>query len=98
MTEGCWTVCTQLLVSVSPSEDSVGQFVALLERCHGHEAFTAQQRRRIASWKEQAHRIWNALPAITTTLPPNVSGLGQQQATARNNKPLDSRFARRFAQ
>lgn len=32
-----------------------------MDRCLSHEAFTQRQRRRIASWKEQAHRIWNNL-------------------------------------
>jgi hypothetical protein len=54
-------VCTQLLVSSCPAEDNVSQFVALMDRCLSHEAFTQRQRRRIASWKEQAHRIWNNL-------------------------------------
>nr|CAG4648662.1 EOG090X06H8 [Polyphemus pediculus] len=57
-------ICTQLLVSVLPNEESISQFVSLLERCLNHEAFTQRQRRRFASWKEQAHRIWNTLPAL----------------------------------
>ena len=38
-----------------------------MERCLSHEAFTQRQRRRIASWKEQAHRIWNNLPPSGNT-------------------------------
>ena len=56
-------ICTQLLVSAIPAEESVSQFVALLDRCLNHEAFSQRQRRRIASWKEQVHRIWSVLPA-----------------------------------
>lgn len=70
----CCAVCTQLLVSAIPSEDSVAQFVALLDRCIGHEAFTQRQRRRIASWKEQAHRIWNALPSSGRPTPSGPGG------------------------
>jgi hypothetical protein len=50
-------------VSAIPAEENVNQFVSLLDRCLSHDAFTQRQRRRIASWKEQAHRIWSALPS-----------------------------------
>nr|SVE74189.1 EOG090X06H8 [Daphnia barbata] len=69
-------ICTQLLVSSCPSEENVSQFMALMDRCLSHEAFTQRQRRRIASWKEQAHRIWN-------TLPP--SGNGGNTSVSRNS-------------
>nr|CAG4643965.1 EOG090X06H8 [Lepidurus arcticus] len=55
-------ICTQLLVSQNPSEDNVSQFLALLERCLGHEAFALHQKKRLASWKEQAHRLWRNMP------------------------------------
>nr|SVE84262.1 EOG090X06H8 [Daphnia pulex] len=67
-------ICTQLLVSSCPAEDNVSQFVALMDRCLSHEAFTQRQRRRIASWKEQAHRIWNNLA------PSASAGLGNGTA------------------
>ena len=59
-------VCTQLLVSAIPAEENVSQFVSLLDRCLSHDSFTQRQRRRIASWKEQAHRIWrfDSLPSV----------------------------------
>ncbi|XP_046437497.1 protein Smaug homolog 1-like isoform X1 [Daphnia pulex] len=68
-------ICTQLLVSSCPAEDNVSQFVALMDRCLSHEAFTQRQRRRIASWKEQAHRIWN-------NLAPSASAAGLGNGTA----------------
>lgn len=76
-------VCTQLLVSAVSNEESIGQFIALLERCLGHEAFTQRQRCLFASWKEQAHRIFcNTLPS--------------QGAGVRLPKNTDSRYARRY--
>lgn len=69
-------ICTQLLVSSCPAEENVSQFVALMDRCLSHEAFTQRQRRRIASWKEQAHRIWNNLPP---------SGNGGSTSVSRNS-------------
>lgn len=47
-----------------------------MDRCLSHEAFTQRQRRRIASWKEQAHRIWNNLPP---------SGNGGSTSVSRNS-------------
>jgi hypothetical protein len=88
-------VCTQLLVSASPSEENVSQFVALLERCYSHEAFTQQHRRRIASWKEQAHRIWNMLPVLGTGAAAGTGNGNSNSGPGRNNKSSDSRFARR---
>nr|CAG4638457.1 EOG090X06H8 [Cyclestheria hislopi] len=74
-------ICTQLLVSPSPNEENVSHFITLLERCTTHEAFTQQQRRRIASWKEQVHRIWSSLPSLANG----------------RSKTQDSRFARRWS-
>ena len=48
-------------MSAIPAEENVSQFVSLLDRCLSHDAFTQRQRRRIGSWKEQAHRIWSTL-------------------------------------
>lgn len=83
-----FAVCTQLLVSALPAEESVSQFVALLDRCLAHEAFTQRQRRRIASWKEQVHRIWTNLPAAMINGPErngrSSSGSGKNPGESRN--------------
>lgn len=77
-------ICTQLLVSAVSNEESIGQFIALLERCLSHGAFTQRQRCLFASWKEQAHRIFcNTVPA--------------QGAGTRLPKNTDSRYARRWS-
>nr|CAG4641703.1 EOG090X06H8 [Eurycercus lamellatus] len=100
-------ICTQLLVSAIPAEESVSQFVALLDRCLGHEAFTQRQRRRIASWKEQAHRIWTTTATLASgggrivgpSVPPASSSTGSGQHAGNNkSNASDSRcFARRWS-
>lgn len=87
-------VCTQLLVTSAPAEENVSQFVGLLDRCLSHEAFTQRQRRRIASWKEQAHRIWNNLPpSAGRNNSANNNGQQQQQKGSEGG----GRFARRWS-
>ncbi|XP_067011655.2 protein Smaug homolog 1 [Anabrus simplex] len=56
-------VCAQLLVSSHVEEESVCLFVWLLERSVQHEAFNAQQKCRLASWKLQVQDVWNPLPS-----------------------------------
>ena len=95
-------VCTQLLVSSSPGEENVSQFVGLLDRCLSHEAFTQRQRRRLASWKEQAHRIWSNLPPSGSgNVSRNTSGGGGGIAGTNNGggpqKSSETRFARRWS-
>nr|CAG4637018.1 EOG090X06H8 [Ceriodaphnia reticulata]SVE72943.1 EOG090X06H8 [Ceriodaphnia reticulata] len=93
-------ICTQLLVSSSPAEENVSQFVGLLDRCLSHEAFTQRQRRRIASWKEQAHRIWNNLPPSGTSgsvSRNSSSGIANTNNGGGPQKSSETRFARRWS-
>lgn len=71
------------------------QFVTLLDRSLSHEAFTHRQRRRIASWKEQAHRIWSTLPSIGGRgVTQNATG---QLSNNKNNSAEPSSSSRCFA-
>ncbi|XP_028409780.1 protein Smaug homolog 1-like isoform X2 [Dendronephthya gigantea] len=46
--------CTQLLVS-KPNEENFAVYISLLEKALNKEAFTAQQKKRLQSWKQQCH-------------------------------------------
>lgn len=89
-------VCTQLLVSASPAEESVSQFVTLLDRCLNHEAFTQRQRRRIASWKEQTQRIWSTLPSVAGSSNPPSARNGPPNPPVGQQKDARS-FGRRWS-
>ncbi|XP_046847619.1 protein Smaug homolog 2-like isoform X2 [Xenia sp. Carnegie-2017] len=44
--------CTQLLVS-KPNDENFSVYISLLEKALNKEAFTAQQKKRLQSWKQQ---------------------------------------------
>ncbi|XP_077522403.1 sterile alpha motif domain containing protein 4 smaug isoform X2 [Amblyomma americanum] len=55
-------VCSSLLVSVRAEDQSVGQFVTLVDKCLAHEAFSPAQKRRLFSWRQQVHKAWHPVP------------------------------------
>ncbi|KAJ9574064.1 hypothetical protein L9F63_008590, partial [Diploptera punctata] len=56
-------VCTQLLVSNRAEEETVRMFMWLLDHTLQHEAFTAQQKRRLNSWRLQIQDAWHLSPS-----------------------------------
>uniref|UniRef100_L7LZ39 Uncharacterized protein n=1 Tax=Rhipicephalus pulchellus TaxID=72859 RepID=L7LZ39_RHIPC len=55
-------VCSSLLVSVRAEDQSVSQFVTLVDKCLAHEAFSPAQKRRLFSWRQQVHKAWHPVP------------------------------------
>ncbi|KAL1435052.1 hypothetical protein MTO96_001598 [Rhipicephalus appendiculatus] len=55
-------VCSSLLVSVRAEDQSVSQFVTLVDKCLAHDAFSPAQKRRLFSWRQQVHKAWHPVP------------------------------------
>ncbi|XP_067680249.1 protein Smaug homolog 1-like isoform X1 [Haliotis asinina] len=55
-------VCTQLLVASRPDDDCFTTYLQLIDKCLNHEAFTQKQKNLLATWKQQAHKIWQPPP------------------------------------
>ncbi|KAL3214004.1 hypothetical protein MRX96_007400 [Rhipicephalus microplus] len=55
-------VCSSLLVSVRAEDQSVSQFITLVDKCLAHEAFSPAQKRRLFSWRQQVHKAWHPVP------------------------------------
>lgn len=55
-------VCTQLLVSSRPEDENFNSFLVLIEKSLNHEAFSAIQKRRLLTWKQQIQKAWHPLP------------------------------------
>lgn len=53
--------CTQLLIS-KPDKDNINSYMHVLEKCIQHQAFTAQQKKRLISWKSQINKMYRSLP------------------------------------
>ncbi|XP_038071436.1 protein Smaug homolog 1-like isoform X2 [Patiria miniata] len=50
-------MCTQVLVAKRPDEDNVSLYLALLDKCLNHEAFTAAQKKRFVSWRQSCQKF-----------------------------------------
>ncbi|KAK3089916.1 hypothetical protein FSP39_007637 [Pinctada imbricata] len=51
-------ICTQLLVASRPDDVCFNLYIQLIDKCINHEAFPQRLKRKIASWKQEAQRIW----------------------------------------
>ncbi|XP_062619622.1 protein Smaug homolog 1-like [Saccostrea cucullata] len=53
-----WKACTQLLVTTPYDDECFNLFIQVIDKCLNHEAFSARQKKRLASWKHETQRNW----------------------------------------
>nr|XP_054759099.1 protein Smaug homolog 1-like isoform X2 [Lytechinus pictus] len=50
-------MCTQLLMSPRPHEETITQYLQLLDKCYNHEAFTSAQKSKLLSWRKNCQKF-----------------------------------------
>lgn len=50
-------MCTQLLMTPRPHEETITQYLQLLDKCYNHEAFTTAQKSKLLSWRKNCQKF-----------------------------------------